>query len=454
MSSQPPLERMQPQDSMWLQDRPENLMVVNAVYSLERIDLETLSRLWNERVIGAGGGERYPRFTKRVVVRDGRAYWQQDPDFDLARHITEIPPEAGIDSREKLQDFVGKMAAEPLPRDRPLWQMQLIPEFSPGVSAVAYRIHHCMGDGISMMPIIFSMIDQDHPEIESFANPPVQQVGAGRGGKSKLQVNLLASLAGPGVMLGKALALRDRSAFHGPPCSGEKRVAWTDPIPLDTVKAIKNALGATVNDVLMACVLGAFQRVAETSGLPLKRLRVSMPVNVRWPDEPLLMENRFATVLLKLPAKIHGVRARVMATKRRMDRLKRSPEPLVMFGAQNLLLHLLPSTIGRHLVDFFGNKTTCVLTNVPGPSVPLAIGGRRVHALVFWVPQRDRIGIGISILSFNGEVRIGVIGDTAVLPDPGALVDAFTAEVEALRQTVEAGESVEDEESPRSSLDP
>ncbi len=119
-----------------------------------------------------------------------------------------------------------------------------------------------------------------------------------------------------------------------------------------------------------------------------------------------------------------------------MDRLKRSPEPLVMFGAQNVLLHLLPSAVGRKLVNFFGNKTTCVLTNVPGPQVPLAVGGRRLRGLVFWVPQRDLIGIGVSILSFSGSLRVGVIADVALLPDPGDLVAAFDQEFEALRKAL------------------
>jgi len=107
-------------------------------------------------------------------------------------------------------------------------------------------------------------------------------------------------------------------------------------------------------------------------------LRVSMPVNVRWPGEPLTMDNRFATVLVKLPAGVRDVRQRVLATKKRMDRLKRSPEAVVMFGAQNILLYLLPSKVGRKVVNFYGNKTTCVLTNVPGPQVPLAVEAAQI----------------------------------------------------------------------------
>lgn len=427
------LDAMKPQDGMWLQDVPENLMIVNSVFTLETIDLETLRRVWSERVMAAGDGQRYRRFRKRVVFDERGVHWQDDPDFDVARHVFEAPGAAEIDSKAKLQRYIGAMASEPLPADRPLWQMQLIPQFAPGLSAAVFRIHHCMADGIAMIPVMFSIMDRDDPAIEKFANPTVE-VGAGKSGRSKWKVRLAASLAGGPTLVAKMLALKDKSLLHGPECVGEKRVAWSGEIDLEVVKEVKNALGATVNDVLMACVAGAFERYAlEQGGEELKRLRVSMPVNVRWPDEPMAMENRFATVLLKLPTRIPDVRERVLATKRRMDRLKRSVEPMVMFGAQNVLLHLLPSRFGRRLVNFFGNKTTCVLTNVPGPQVPLSIAGRRVSGFVFWVPQRDRIGIGISILSFSGAVRVGVIGDAAVLEDPGALVKAFEAELAALR---------------------
>lgn len=422
---------------MWLQDTPANLMVVNSVLTVDQIDLETLRRLWLERVIQADGGKRYPRFTKRVVTGPRGVCWQEHLDFDLADHIFEAPGASEINSKEKLQDYVGALASKPLPRELPLWQLQLIPELVPGVSAVINRIHHCMADGIALVPTLFSMMDRDSPAVEAFANPKPAQVGAGKSGRSKLAVSAAAALAGGPVLLGKALAPRDSSPLHGPACSGTKRVAWTDEIDLSAIKELKDVLGATVNDVLMACVAGAFQRYAEThNGEPLKRFRVSMPVNVRWPTEPLKMENRFATVLLKLPAHIRDVRERVLATKKRMDRLKRSVEPFVMFGAQNLLLYTLPSAVGRKLVNFYGNKTTCVLTNVPGPQVPISVGGRRVRGMVFWVPQRDLIGIGVSIFSMAGSLRVGVIADTALLPNPGDLVVAFEDEFEALREAL------------------
>ncbi|MEM7585217.1 MAG: WS/DGAT domain-containing protein [Acidobacteriota bacterium] len=436
-ASQPRRWTMRPQDGMWLQDTPQNLMVVNSVTTLDQIDLETLRRLWDERVMQLEGGNRFPRFRWRVAQDERGVFWQEALDFDLANHVVESPEANAIDTKEKLQDYVGALASKPLARELPLWRLELIPEFVEGISAIVFRIHHCMGDGIALIPLLFSLMDRDNPAIDEFANPSVE-VGAGKSGRSKLAVNTLAALAGGPVLLGKALALPDNSSLHGPECGGEKKVAWTDPIDLALIKRAKNGFGATVNDVLMACIAGGFQRYAEAhDGEALSRLRVSMPVNVRWPTEPLTMENRFATVLLKLPASESDLKERVLATKQRMDRLKRSVEPIVMFGAQNLLLYTLPSKIGRRLVDFFGNKTTCVLTNVPGPQFPLFVDGRRVRGMIFWVPQRGKIGIGVSVLSFAGTVRVGVIADTVLVPNPSELVAAFEQELQDLQRRLD-----------------
>ena len=96
------------------------------------------------------------------------------------------------------------------------------------------------------------------------------------------------------------------------------------------------------------------------------------------------------------------------------------------------MLTALPHGISRRLIDFFANKCTTVITNLPGPPHPLALGGRRLRTLMFWVPQRADIGIGISILTFAGNVQVGVIADTSILADPGVLVRAIEAEFDDL----------------------
>lgn len=418
-------------DGAWLQDAPHNLMVINSVFTVDRMERETLRDLFAERVIAAGG-DRYARFTRKVVFEKGRPFWEADPDFDLERHIVLAPPveldPAALATRGALQEFVGGEASKPLPADRPQWRMLFVPEYRDGMSAIVIRIHHVMADGMSLVPVLFSMMDEIEGGPETL--PRVAR-------RSTVWDAVAAALAGPFLLSQKFLWRADRSAVHGPVLSGRKRVAWTDPIAVHLVKRVKNAFGATVNDILMACVSSAFERyVRSTSGEVLTQLRVSMPVNVRSPDEEPRMENKFAAVMLDLPVGISDLRERVLATKRRLDGLKRSPEPLFTYGTVRLMLKVLPASVSRGLINYLASKVTCVISNVPGPQRPVYLKGHRLRGMMFWVPQRAEIGIGVSMLSFAGELMIGVICDTAVIEDPAALVECFSEEFRSLKDSV------------------
>jgi WS/DGAT/MGAT family acyltransferase len=425
------LEPVAGADAVWLQDSPTNLMVINAVFVTDRMDLATFRRIFGERVLAVEEGRRYPRFRRRIAWVRGRPWWEEDPGFDLAHHI--VAPGEPIRSTAQLQEYVGREAARPLPSDRPPWQIQVIEEFEDEGTAFLVRIHHCMGDGISLVPIIFELMDPAEPGSAGHLRPAAGAPQA-RSALHALGLALRVPLAAPGILLRRMLWPRDRHALHGPPVSGSKRVGWTRPFDLQVVKEAKNRLGATVNDVLMATVSGAFSRYLQAkAGKAVATIRISMPVNVRPPDEPLRMGNRFAAVPLELPAGIHELPRRVLAVKRRMDALKQSVEPIVVYHIVNVLLQALPQGASRGLIDFLANKCTAVVTNVPGPQRPLLLAGRRVRSLIFWVPQRADIGLGISMMSFSGKVQIGVLADARLVPEPGEMVRAFEEEFEELR---------------------
>jgi len=421
-------------DGVWLQDHSTNTMVINSVFTLDRMDLGTLRELWMERVMAAGGGHRYRRFRQRVVDLKGRAFWEEDADFDISRHII-LAPDLEEKTYEKgdLQQYIGRAASQLLPTDRSLWQFLLIPDFGDGGCAVVSRVHHVLGDGIAMVQVMFSIMDSS-PEGGGMVLPAVVD----RGGKprNKFLLGLEASLAGPAILGRKMLWRADPAPLHGPQLSGEKQVAWTEPLDLDTVKAVKNRLGGTLNDILVACVAGAFRRYLEENGERATQLQVSMPVNVRSSAEELKMDNKFAAVLLSLPIHIRDPRQRTLVTKARLDALKRSVEPVTTYGVVRVMLKILPSSWSRALIDFLGNKCTCVLSNVPGPQSPVYMAGHRMRAMLFWVPQRSRVGIGVSIFSYDGKLRLGVIADRALIPEPSRLVAAFEEEFHELEAAV------------------
>jgi len=415
------LEKVHPRDGVWLQDTPVNLMVINSVITTDKLDFERFLEHFRSRILEVEGGERYRRFRRKVIKVGRRWYWQDDDKFDLRHHIV-LNEDPSLKTKEGLQKYMGEQASLPLPGDRPRWRVQVIPDFGDGGTALFVRVHHVMGDGISMVPVLFQLMDSE-PEAE------LQVKTRGNAG-SPWKVNTLASLIGGPFLLGRALSPADDSMVHGQALSGTKRVAWTQPLDLSKVKDIKNRLGATVNDILMTAVAGAFRRYGERyPGEDLKRVRVSMPVNVRPPDEEPKLENKFAAVMFDLPVHLPTLPARLAETKKRMDALKRSVEPLIYYGAVNVLLPLLGNRASHWLIDFYAQKCSAVLSNVPGPQGPLWLAGSKMRAMLFWVPQRANIGLGISILSFAGEVRVGVFADTHILSDPAHLVAEIEAEL-------------------------
>jgi WS/DGAT/MGAT family acyltransferase len=416
-------------DRMWLQDSATNLMIINAVFTTDRMDLATVREVFQRRVLDADPAQR-ERFTRRVALTHHTPYWEPDPDFDISRHIVAASP-SSIRSAEELQRYVGELASTPLPADRPPWQFYVVEDFGEGGSACVVRIHHCIGDGVALVSIIFHLMEQaggpaSAPTPSANRQPPATPA-------RRLLRAAQISLAAPGILLRRLLWAPDRHTLHGRPLSGTKRVAWTAPVDIQVIKDAKNRLGATVNDVLMACVSGALSRhIQRRDGRCVPAVRVSMPVNVRPAHAPLTLENRFAAVPLELPAGIAAARDRVLAVKRRMDALKQSVVPIVIYGLQKLLVVALPQPVSHGLIDFLANKCTAVVTNVVGPQGELTLAGRRVRSLMFWVPQRADIGLGISILSFAGKVQVGVFCDTILMPDPAELVRDFEEEFAAL----------------------
>ena len=425
-------ERIASHDAIWLQDSETNLMVINAVIVTDRLDLQTLRTTFQQRVFEGPDPGRFERLRCRITGSGLVRYWERDRDFHIDRHIFAARGE-NLHSLAAVQAYVGEQASHKLDRDRPRWEIQVIEGFEDGGTALLVRIHHSIGDGMALVSLMFALMDEPWNREDGMAQGSVHpSPGARLLGKTLRAVMI--PLSAPGILIRRLTWIPDRSHLHGPHLSGRKRVAWTEPLDLEVLKKAKNRLGATVNDVLMTSVSGAFSMYLERHGdVSPKRFRISMPVNVRHPGKALRCENHFAAVPLELPAGSGPLQPRIEAVKAHMDGLKRSVAPLVVYGIQRLLLSLLPKAVSRGLIDFLANKCTAVVTNVPGPPTEIAIEGRKVRSILFWVPQRARIGIGISILSFAGKVQVGGMADEALMPDPATLVRAFEDEFDALR---------------------
>jgi len=452
-------ERMTRVDTAWLRmDSEHNLMMIVGVWALRpAVDYAALCRRVEERLL------RYGRFRQKVVEDPAGASWVEDRGFDLKRHVVrEKLPRGKGGERAALQALVGGLAMQPLDRSHPLWQLHLVEDYDGG-SALVARIHHCIADGIALIAVMMSLVDggQAPPERSRRSAPagsedwiadtlvrPLTDLtvkaldAAGEGAARSLQMlrDPQSGLAGSldvarlGMqVLGDAAALAlmpddSPTRLKGKP-SGRKCVAWCDPLPLAEVKAVGKALNCSINDVLLSCVAGAIGQYLRARGDDVAGLeiRAMIPVNLRPLEQAHKLGNRFGLVPLVLPVGIDNPVERVYEVRRRMRALKGSTQPVLAFALLTVA-GLLVKPAQEALLNVFGRKTTAVMTNVPGPREKLSFLGATLEQTMFWVPQSGDIGMGVSILSYGGDVQFGLITDAALCPDPQKIIDEFEPE--------------------------
>jgi hypothetical protein len=154
-------------------------------------------------------------------------------------------------------------------------------------------------------------------------------------------------------------------------------------------------------------------------------------VNLRPPGKETRLGNRFGLVALELPLWIGNPIARVLEVRRRMEALKQSYQAILTLGVLGLV-GMCPKPVQQQILDILAAKATAVMTNVPGPQKALYLCGARLDSLMFWVPQSGDIGMGVSILSYNGGVRFGLVTDAGLTPDPQNVIARFPHELESL----------------------
>jgi WS/DGAT/MGAT family acyltransferase len=473
-------------------DEPANLMQINGVLVLDQpVDVERIKEIVRRRLLPIR------RFRQRVVAgRGDHPRWEDDPAFDLDRHVLAASlPAPGDDGA--LAGVVGELMSTPLASDRPLWEFRLLQPYRGGCALLA-RIHHAIGDGVALMLVLLSLTDlqpsgpptvrptpddpmppdapetpagpeplttsvarpgtpaSSEPAAEPGTNPftelfclPLHDIARIRALADEISPELMRLLHAPVEALRRSRLLTGiggvaafgrlvgRSADPGTPFKGPlgvpKAVAWSQPLALSEVKEVGRALGGSVNDVLISATTGALRRYVARRAAPPARLdvRAAMPVNLRPLARMSQLGNHFGLVFLSLPLGIADPLARLAELRRRSAALRRSAEAAVVL----LILRTIgrvPLAVQRLVVKIFATKATLVMTNVPGPNRTLYLAGKPIRDIFFWVPQSGRVGLGVSILSYDGTVRLGVGTDAGLVPDPQTIVAGFHEEFDEL----------------------
>ena len=431
----PAAERMSLVDTAWLHmEMPANLMMVGSLGFFDvPLDRQRLVRTLERRLVN------HPRFRERVAGSlVGPPQWRIDPLFDIDAHVHEVAlPAPGGD--EALRTLAGDLMSTPLDMSRPLWDVHLISGYGSG-SVMLTRIHHAIADGTALVGLLLGLtattaaasLRPPHP-----AGVQPRHDGAGLRLLGHLDprhaVGDVLGLGAQAITLAQLTALwPDAHTSLRGALGRRKNVAWTAPFALELLRPLRHAGGYTVNDILVSAITGALRNHLRTRGERIPdHVRALVPIDMRPPGDGDRLGNRFGLVFLNLPVGMPGRHQRLDAIHATMDAARRSPQPSVAFEVLGAL-GLAPQAVQRLVVRFFGSKGTAVVTNVRGPGRHLYLAGERLTHLAFFVPQSAMLGLGISIMTYGGDIQVGVIADAGLVPEPTLVARAITAELRAL----------------------
>jgi len=406
-----------------------------------------------------------PRFRQKlrfVPFGQGRPVWVDDPHLNLDYHVrqTALPPPG---SEEQLRTLAARIFSQQLDRTKPLWELWLVEGVERDRFAIIGKSHHCLVDGVSGVDITTVLYDtapdppaptQPPPEwlprpepsdaqllgdalIERATSPAelVRGVRSAVRGPRRVAAELRDGAAATSKMIGAGMAAPD-SPFNveiGP----HRRVSWVL-ADLDGFKAIKNELGGTLNDVVIAAVSGALGRYLRARGVDTSELelRAMAPVSVRAEDEHGALGNKVAAMMAPLPIWCEDPAERLRLVSEQMGDLKKSGQAV---GAQILtqLTDFAPPTIVSQAARLQSRQRffNLVVTNVPGPQFPLYLLGREMLATVPMVPLAQGQALCVGIMSYNGQLNFGLIGDYDAMAD----IDSLALDLEAaIDELVEA----------------
>jgi WS/DGAT/MGAT family acyltransferase len=431
-------------------ETPSNHMHVMAVAVLDPSDLPggfdagTLRRLIESRL------DDLPPFRRRIVrVPFGLHHplWVEDPGFDLDYHVRQAAVPAPGGPRE-LAEFVGEVAGWPLDRDRPLWQMWVTEGLEHGHVAIVAKVHHAAIDGASGVEVLAHLVDLEPTPVPAVADTAreawqpervpndVEMIAASLVSIARQPARMARAV----VHLGRSLVrlgtrLRNENVHAGVPFTAP-RLQWNVMItphrqvafatlPLDDVKTVKNAFGATVNDVVLAVLSGALRRYfIERGELPDRPLVAVIPTSVRSQDEKQL-GNRVSAMFTVLATERDDPLERLSEVQETMTGAKQVHADIGGNTLEEWAELAAPAVLARgarlygqlRLADRHRPIHNLVVSNVPGPQFPLYIGGARLVDMYPMGPVFDGAGLNVTAMSYRDQVDVGFMACRETVPD-------------------------------------
>ena len=404
-----------------------------------------------------------PRYRQRLarVPLESRPVWVDDEHFNLHYHLRHTSlPKPG--SERQLKRLAGRVMSQQLDRSRPLWEIWVVEGLAGDRFALLSKVHHCMIDGVAGVDLFELLLDprseeddRDEPPVEWTPRPApaglalladallrraVAPIDVARGLRTGLQhldrlrAELADRLQALSATLGEALRPTSDTPLNRP-VGPHRRIEWLT-VDLDQVKGVKDRLGGTVNDVVLATVSGAVRRYLEARGVAVDELkfRVLAPVSTRRRGERGTLGNRISAWLVDLPVAERDPVRTLELVRLHTAELKQRHSALgaeMLAGATEWTGSTLLS-LGLQLVVRV-RPFNLVVTNVPGPQIPLYLCGARLLASYPLVPLFQDQALGVALFSYDGRVHFGLNGEWERLPDLHEFRAALEASFEELR---------------------
>ena len=401
----------------------------------------------------------YRRKLRTVPFRLGPPVWVDDPDFDLRYHVrhTALPAPGGP---EQLRKLMARVMAQRLDRDYPLWEYWLVEGMQKGRWALISKVHHAMVDGVSgtdLYRVIFDLTPEPPPPVTDTTEIPAEPSGLALASRAALDlltlparalasaaeqpsevVHRASEAAQAAVMLVGGSGRPAVSSSLCGPIGRQRRYAWAR-ASLDDIKEIKQSLGGTVNDVVLAAITAGFRSLLlSRDEKPEPHMVPSLvPVSLRPPGEENIYENRVSVIIADLPVHLADPAERLAAIRTEIAALKAgneaaAGEALVTLG--RFTPYWLSSQLIRAAYRLPQHEIVTVTTNVPGPRQPLYGLGRKLVEIIPYVPIATTLRLGVAIFSYCDEVTFGITGDYDTTPDINVFARAIEKGVRELRK--------------------
>ena len=410
-----------------------------------------------------------PSCRQRIVVTPHRLdapVWADDPDFDVRRHVRRVPVDGPVGDA-KLREIVADLMAERLPRDRPLWAIDVVEPLEDGTRAAIWRIHHAMADGQAAMAIGSSLLwaDSTDPEPEPPPLPPARPlptsnrliasalshrardvghttrvIGRRVASRRRLRESL-DELRGTPSAIRRELTPEVRTSPLNAPAGRRREVAFVDH-PLDAVRDASHALGegVTINDLLLGVIAGGLRRWLEVRDGSVGPLRVQVPVSMHREDEaPGAVPNRDSFVNIDLPVREADAARRVLAVNEQMRARKQDRDAEQLYTVFADVGH-----VSRHAFDLAHRIASnphiyaLSVSNVRGPAGTHYLAGgqiRQVYSLAEIAPHH---ALRVSAISFGGRMAIGLCADADAIPELPELAEGIERSLTELTEGVSA----------------